>query len=135
MVVDTLPKALVQMVGADPGRVAMRRKELERVMAFVNLIGNISKGIPEVVKMVKLQKLLGMAVQALNWDEKEILEMPEHPMPPPGFAPAPAPAGGGAGAAPPGIDMSAALGAPQPGNASAGMAGSPGSASSVLMGE
>ncbi|MHB8907375.1 MAG: AMP-dependent synthetase/ligase [Syntrophales bacterium] len=28
MEVDTLPKALVQMVGTDPGRVAMRRKEL-----------------------------------------------------------------------------------------------------------
>ena len=28
MVVDTLPKALIRMVGADPGRVAMRRKDL-----------------------------------------------------------------------------------------------------------
>ena len=117
-------------------QVSMRMKELEKIMSFINLVGNLAKGMPDIVKMVKIQKLLGMAIQALNWNDKELLNMPEGPEPPvpPWERPGGQPQGGGAGVQPSQVPMSQALSAPQPGNATAGMAGSPGSASSILAG-
>ncbi|MFA5936682.1 MAG: hypothetical protein WC822_02275 [Candidatus Paceibacterota bacterium] len=96
---------------------AERMKNLEKVMAFINLIGNVAKAVPEVVQRVNVQNMLKMAVQALNWDENEVLNMQEAPVPPTSQ-------GAASGAVMPKESLPPAMsGGPQPINAASGMAG------------
>lgn len=105
--------------------VTNRMRELDKVMAFINLIGNVGKVVPAIFTKVNLGSLMQKAIEALNWDEGEIMNM-EGPIPPsagiPGGGPAPAgqPTAGMPPVAPP--------------NPSIGMRGGQGQIASVLGG-
>jgi hypothetical protein len=100
---------------------ADRMKELDKVMGFINLVGNVAKGVPQIIQRVNLDKLLSMAIEALNWNPSEIL-MPEQPIPP--MAP-PMPQVGapGAGGSMPGLPPIGGPPTVQPLNAMQGVAG------------
>lgn len=69
-------------------RIAQRMKELDKVMAFINLIGNAAKSIPQLMQMVNFRELIELGVYALDWDVSKILtpapgEAPQKPIPGP----------------------------------------------------
>lgn len=104
--------------------IAERMKELDKIMGFINLIGNLAKAVPGIVGRVNIETMLKKAIQALNWDESEILVAlgaPTTPgiVPPPPAGAAPA----GAGVEPP-PSTALAQSALQPMNAMQGGAGS-----------
>jgi hypothetical protein len=75
--------------------VTQRQKELEKVMAFLNVVGSTAKVIPQLLQTVNFKGILEIAVDALNWDQSKIFNEPQ-----PGVAsgapagiPTPVPAG------------------------------------------
>ena len=69
--------------------IANRAKELEKIMAFMALVGNMAKAVPQILQTVNIGALMKKAISALNWNEDDILNV-ESPIPPP-----PPPGGGG----------------------------------------
>lgn len=55
-------------------RIAQRMKELDKVMAFINLLGNSAKAIPQLLQTVNWRELLEIGVYALDWDTAKILK-------------------------------------------------------------
>jgi hypothetical protein len=54
-------------------RIAQRMKELDKVMAFINLLGNSAKAIPQILQQVNWRELLELGVYALDWDVAKVL--------------------------------------------------------------
>lgn len=54
-------------------RIASRMKELDKVMAFINLLGNSAKAIPQILQQVNWRELLELGVYALDWDTEKVL--------------------------------------------------------------
>jgi hypothetical protein len=99
-------------------RIASRMKELDKVMAFINLLGNSAKAIPQILQTVNWRELIEMGIYALDWDVEKILQPAEGEMLPkpmggpenPAQAPksnAGAPAGQSRSPSPPGIPETA----------------------------
>ena len=101
-------------------RIAQRMHELDKVMAFINLLGNAGKAIPQILQQVNWRELIEVGVYAMDWDVSKILtpapgEIPQAPVPgmqdaPRSGKPAPAvPPGGGPdrSPAPPGMPETA----------------------------
>jgi hypothetical protein len=55
--------------------VTQRQKELEKVMAFLNVVGNTAKVIPQLLTTINFKGILEMAVDALNWDQAKIFNV------------------------------------------------------------
>lgn len=89
--------------------IAQKARELEKVMAFINLIGNVGKVVPGIFASVNIMGLVKKAIEGFNWDETEIMNM-GGPVPPTD------PSAGGTPGAPP-------VSVPQPSNGAAGVGG------------
>jgi hypothetical protein len=82
---DYLQYAPVSFQADGMSRVADRMRDLDKVMAFINLLGNSAKAIPQILQQVQWRELLEIGVYALDWDVNKILgpapgEQPQKPV-------------------------------------------------------
>jgi hypothetical protein len=69
-------------------RVAGRMKEMDKVMAWINLLANAGKAIPQILQQVNWREILEMGAYCLDWDPTKVLspgpgEEPTKPVPGP----------------------------------------------------
>lgn len=73
---EYLEYAPIEFQADGMSRMADRMKELDKVMAFINLLGNSAKAIPQILQQVNWRELIEMGIYAMDWDASKIMTQP-----------------------------------------------------------